>query len=359
VLAGSGDPTLETDLLGDLAARLRDIGVRGVTGRYLLWDAALPAIARISADQPEHVGYNPALSGLNLNFNRVHFEWRRKAGDWTVAMDARGARFTPPVRMAQMRVVMREAPLFTRTDLAGGDAWTVASAALGAEGSRWLPVRHPTLYAGEVFATLCAAQGIALPGAVIAPVLPEARELLRLDSAPLTGVLRDMLRFSTNLTAEVAGLGASGAGTISTSGRVMGNWARSGLGGDAVFVDHSGLGAASRVSASQLVRVLNGAGPALRPLLRDMGLRDAEGVRREGTGVRVPAKSGTLNFVSALAGHIERPGARGLTFAILAADPERRAALPPEAREDPPGGKAWTRRARRMIDAMVAGWAQT
>ena len=80
VLAGGGDPTLQTDQLGDLVARLAGTGVRGATGRFLHWAGALPRIDRISDDQPDHVGYNPAISGLNLNFNRVHFEWKRAAG---------------------------------------------------------------------------------------------------------------------------------------------------------------------------------------------------------------------------------------------------------------------------------------
>ena len=60
-----------------------------------------------------HVGYNAAISGLCLNFNRVHFEWKRVSGDWQVAVDARGERFLPTVDMVRVAVASREAPLFT------------------------------------------------------------------------------------------------------------------------------------------------------------------------------------------------------------------------------------------------------
>ncbi len=113
ILSGSGDPEMDTDRMGDLVARLAAAGVRGVAGRFLIHDGALPEIAEIAADQPEHVGYNPAISGLNLNYNRVHFEWKRAQDGWGVAMDARGERFMPPVRMARMEVVRREAPRLT------------------------------------------------------------------------------------------------------------------------------------------------------------------------------------------------------------------------------------------------------
>ncbi|MFD1808302.1 D-alanyl-D-alanine carboxypeptidase [Gemmobacter lanyuensis] len=49
------------------------------------------------------------------------------------------------------------------------------------------------------------------------------------------------------------------------------------------------------------------------------------------------AKTGTLNFVSALAGYITPPGGRQMAFAIFTADPDRRARLTVAEREDPPG----------------------
>ncbi|MES2144896.1 MAG: D-alanyl-D-alanine carboxypeptidase, partial [Pseudomonadota bacterium] len=160
ILAGGGDPTLQTDQLGDLVARLAKSGLRGVTGRFSYWDAGLPGLPYVAADQPVHVGYNPAIAGLNLNFNRVNFEWTRDSGGgWTVAVDARGERFLPAVDLVRVAVVDRKVPLFTYEPGATREGWTVASAALGKAGSRWLPVRHPGLYTAEVFRTQGTGQG--------------------------------------------------------------------------------------------------------------------------------------------------------------------------------------------------------
>jgi serine-type D-Ala-D-Ala carboxypeptidase/endopeptidase (penicillin-binding protein 4) len=158
ILAGGGDPTLQTDQLGDLVAKLASGGVKGATGRFLFWDGALPTLRGIAEDQPAHVGYNAAISGLNLNFNRVHFEWKREGSDWRVAVDARGERFLPEVGMVRVAVAQRDAPLFTYAPGAV-EEWTVASGALGKGGSRWLPVRVPGTYVAEVFRTLARAQG--------------------------------------------------------------------------------------------------------------------------------------------------------------------------------------------------------
>lgn len=362
ILAGGGDPTLQTDHLGDLAARLAAAGVRRVSGRFLFHQGALPSLNLIDPGQPDHVGYNPALSGLNLNFNRVNFEWKRASGGYSVQMDARGERFLPLVEFASVKVVAREAPLFTYERGAGREFWTVAKAALGKGGSRWLPVRHPGLYAAEVFRTLARAQGIDLPRPGAVEDLPEARELDRVQSDALTVVLRDMLRFSTNLTAEVVGLTASGAPSLAESGARMTAWARDRLGIDARLVDHSGLGGASRITARQMMQALvagtaTPSGAGLRAILRDVGMRDDQGKEIVGHPTRVIAKSGTLNFASGLAGFIQPPGGRELVFAVFCADVARRDSIPPEAREKPEGSTAWIRRARRLQGRLIARWA--
>lgn len=360
VLCGDGDPTLQTDQLGDLAAALAGKGVKGATGRFLLWDGALPDLPEIAGDQPVQVGYNPGLGGLNLNFNRVYFEWKKKGGDWATTMDARGERFVPPVRMAQMKVVSRKAPLFTYASRANAEDWTVAAGGLGKGGGRWLPVRHPSLYAGEVFQTLARAQGIKLAGAERVAVLPAGQELVAVESAPLTEVLRDMLRFSTNVTAECVGLRASGAANLSASGAAMTEWVRATYGVANRHVDHSGLGAASRVTASDMARILRGAqATPLRGILRDVGMKDDKGRVIKGHPVKVMAKSGTLNFVSGLVGHVMPPKGREMVFAIFAADVARRDALSQAEREKPPGGEGWTKRARALQAQLIARWAET
>lgn len=372
ILAGGGDPTFDTDRMGDLVASLALSGLREVSGRFLAYGGALPERDRIAADQPEYVGYNPAMSGLMLNYNRVNFAWKRTGGDWSLAMEARGARFIPSVKMAKVRVAARETPIFAyEPGPDQTDQWTVAESALGKDGSRWLPVRHPTAYAAEVFQTLCAAHGIKLMPAQIIPALPDAAQTMVQDqSDALPDLLRAMLKFSTNLTAEAVGLAASGAISQEASAAAMTTWAAQTFGISGVFGDHSGLGPASQITAADMMRVMIGArstatGAGLLAVLRDMGLQGADGKELKDSTVRVHAKSGTLNFVSCLAGYIVAPQsnpakpAKTLAFAIFCADQPRRDALAMDDREDPKGGAAWTRRARRLHGQLIAGWAKT
>ncbi len=357
ILLGGGDPTLSADGLGDLAAALAARGVKRITGRFLVSGAALPHVSRLDEDQPDYVGYNPTLSGMILNQNRVYCEWRRAGEGWSFAMDARADRFVPAVNMASVRAVNRDAPLFAYAQGDGEDRWTVSAAALGKGGSRWLPVRQPELYAGDVFRTLARAQGIALPAPTVTTANPGGTPLAQLSSDAFIPVMRDCLKYSTNITAEVVGLTASGAPSLPASAGRMADWARGRYGIAPRLVDHSGLGGTARVSAADMAQALyQGRASGLAGMLREHGLRDQKGKAVKGSPIRVPAKTGTLNFASGLAGYIQPPGGREMVFAIFSADVDRRNALPRNQREQPSGGPQWTQRARGLQNALVARW---
>ena len=235
ILAGGGDPVLNTDHLAAMAERLKQAGVSSVTGGFKVWGGALPAIHEIDPAQMQHLDYNPAIGGLNLNFNRVYFEWVRTSGRYDVTMDARTDLVRPTVSTSRMTVIDRDLPVYTYASTEGVDDWTVARSALGANGSRWLPVRNPALYAGDVFRSLARAQGIELTAPQQVAAAPAEAELVRWLSDPLADIIRDMLKYSTNLTAETLGLAASVQRggrplDLAGSGQLMNQWARSALG---------------------------------------------------------------------------------------------------------------------------------
>jgi len=366
ILAGGGDPTLDTDALAGLVAGLVRGGVQRVRGRFLVWGGALPFVDQIADDQSVQAGYNAAVSGLNLNFNRVHFEWRRTGSDYSVTMDARSDRHRPEVRMARMQVVDRGAPLYTLRTTDGQDRWTVARGALGNTGSRWLPVRLPELYAGEVFVVLAAAQGLRLPQPEVLRSVPSGVTLLEHNSVPLVQLLTDTLRFSTNISAEAVGLAASQAAggapaNLAASGALMSDWARARFGMTSLrMVDHSGLGAASRVSMVDLCSMFRQAGQSsgLRDLLRVHPFRDARGRTISNPGLDVRAKTGTLFFVSALGGYLRTTGGRELAFAICSADLGRRASVVSGDLDRPDGTATWNGQARNMQQDLLYRWAQ-
>ncbi len=364
VLQGGGDPALQTAELAALAQRLVDLGLRRVEGRLLVDDAALPAIPAIADDQPAQAGYNPAIAGLNLNFNRVHFAWANGAGGLALSMDARSEREVPPVSVIGIEAVARQGPLYTHSETGAREMWTVARPALTGTGSRWLPVRRPALYAGDVLRALLAARGCVVPPPQLArgaggAILAEHR------SAPLPEMMRGMLRFSTNITAEAAGLAASrrqnaAVRSLVQSGAQMAHWIAARYGAQGMrFVDHSGLGVESRVTARAMARFLQAAGRegVLPDLLRQHPMRDARGREVRNHPIRVRAKTGTLFFASGLGGYARTPAGRDLAFAIFSADVDRRARLAAANSERPPGARDWTLRARGLQQALIERWS--
>ncbi len=355
VLEGGGDPVLDTDRMGDLVAAVRAQGVAQVSGRFLVADGALPRLDEIEPGQPQYAGYNPAISGINLNFNRVHVDWAPEAGGPRLGVSAPGNRFNAPV--AGIAAAAGSGGMEHRDDGARED-WVLPRRTLRGRGSIWLPVRRPATYAGEVFRVLAGQGGLVLPAPEVVATAYSGTEIAASDSPDLGRMMGDMLHFSTNLTAEVAGLTAAGAPpSLAASAGAMGGWLaeRYAVAG-ANFVNHSGLSERSQISPAAMVRVLVAEAGRLPGMLRERAPRGADGQPALPQGARLVAKTGTLNFVSALAGYVEVRGRR-LAFAIFAADPAARARLPDPVASDAPGAGAWEARARAQEAALVRRWA--
>ena len=374
VLAGGGDPELDSDALAALAARLDAAGVRSVAGRFLVDGTALPEIPAIAPDQPVDAAYNPGLSGLNLNFNRVRLRWQ--GGGRGLGLSALAERSDPPV--TSVRVETRaglRAPALALGD--AGETWVFPRAALRGRGARWLPVRRPAAYAGDVFARLARTRGIELPDPRRGRAPRRAALIAAVEGRPLVPLLRAMLDHSTNLTAEVVGLAASRAGrdrtapaTLLASAGRMAAWARSvtGLGADRRgfrLANHSGLTLASRLRPDRMVRLLRRA--AHRPAPEGAGhprLPGAAAALLPGENVAtksepldyarlaVLAKSGTMNQIRGLAGYVATPGGRRLAFAIFS---NRLAARAPRAGRARAG---WLARARGFERRLIRSWVR-
>ena len=363
-LVGGGDPTLDTDALADLARQLKEAGLREISGKAWVNASALPYQKSIDPEQPAHLGYSPALSGLNLNFNRVFFQWKRQREGYEITMDARALKYRPRVETSRIRVVDRKSPIFTYSAGAQGESWTVAKRALGRHGGRWLPVRRPDLYAGEVFRILARSFGIQLPEFRVASRVPAGMVLARWQSDPLEEVLRGMMKHSTNLTAEAVGVSASIArgarpATLRASARRMTDWLQETMAvSGARFADHSGLGEGSRMSAAGMGRILLAEGwdGTLHGLMKEVDLVDGKGRPVKDSPVDLRAKTGTLNFVSALAGYARGPNGRKLAFAIFIADGKRRRSITKAEKERPKGARGWNRKAKTLQQDLVLRW---
>ena len=91
-------------------------------------------------------------------------------------------------------------------------------------------------------------------------------------------------------------------------------------------------------------------------MLKPVALRDSKGRPNKSHAIKVDAKTGTLNFVSGLAGYMTAADGTPLAFAIFTSDQASRGQIKREDRERPPGARTWNRRAKNLQQDLIERW---
>lgn len=361
VLHGTGDPLLDADHLFALVLSLRRSGLRRVRGRFLFDESAFPVVPQLSAAEPDWAPWNAGVGPLGVGFDRVLLHERD------------GQLFTvPPVPLRLRRVPAGAAGPEGIRALRGADgsirAWLFAADRPLPEA---LPVDRPGQHAAEVLRWFAAAVGITLPPPARGRAPAAGRDLAAHESPPLREIVRAMLHYSNNQVAERLGLasaarlaGGAPADRVASIQLLAAHLAQRVPGFQstaAQLLDHCGLDANNRLSAPQLAAVLREGWrrfdlATLLPLAGWSGTLYRR-LLAPGIALGVAAKSGSLDYASALAGYVLRPGKEPLLFVLMADDPAARAVYrsrrpPDEAART--AAEAWRRAARAHEKAFVA-----
>ena len=366
ILRGGGDPGLDLADLLELAVRLRAGGIQQVTGEFLIDDLSLPRLTEIESTQPLEAPYNPSLGALSLAFNRVQLTWR---GGGRIE-----AATIPPLDEALFRPAPADAlpPGGIELETAGPAAvvWQVADRG-GRLQEADLPVKDPGLHAGAVFRRLALAQGVLLPAPQRAPAPAEGGVIAVHESPPLRFLLHDMLLYSNNMMAELVGLSAAArlgpvADLASASAlllqrleQLIPEVAWEGV----ELANLSGLDGSGRLTPRQLGAILrygwlDEALPALLPASGWSGTL-INRYREPGEALRVWAKTGSVNYGSALAGYLYPPSDRPAVFVAMISDLRARAAydaLDRPNRTDEAAAQAWNANARALQNRLIDAW---
>lgn len=137
----------------------------------------------------------------------------------------------------------------------------------------------------------------------------------------------------------------------------MQNWLSQGVSDDNLqLADHSGLSSDNLMTARSMALLLAGPGRSanLAALMKKDPLAEDPGAAAHAK-IEVAAKTGTLNFVSNLAGYVTSPEGQQLAFAIFCTDPIRHAAS--IGQELPPGMATWTRNAKKLQRQLIESWS--
>jgi D-alanyl-D-alanine carboxypeptidase/D-alanyl-D-alanine-endopeptidase (penicillin-binding protein 4) len=376
-LRGGGDPTLSTDDLRDLTTALRQAGVKRITGNFFYDDSLLPTTREIEPKQPVAVSYNPGLSALSVNYNRIFLRWNRKQKSRTLATSI----FSPadggpiPVKAITTGILPTgfDKRIVFLPDGAGAttDRWLL-SPSLPPRGTIDLPVRNnPGHITALLFRTLCQQRGLDLPPPQRGNVPTHARLLYTHSSAPLPEIITKVLRYSNNLAAELVGQATTyqlnnRPSSILESAAALTQWYRRTLSqidwAGFQAMNHSGLSSATRHTPQQLAEILRYAwrtplGGARFPELLPPPHwgKDDEPIQE-----LVKAKSGTMSYADGLVGYLTTRRGQQLGFVILLTDFDKRAALDAafdvRIMDSSPAAQAWTSRAKTFEKALIARW---
>jgi len=386
-LRGGGNPFLETKDLMFLAAELKRRGVRRVQGRFFFDQSFFTHYEQINAQQPQTVSYNPGVSPLSVNFNRIGFRFAKnfktsKAGPHALQhSDDRSLRINW-VRL--QKVPGRFGIQFARkagtphkpTQNRPFEHWTWTANAASA-GTRWLPVRFPGPMTAKLFQRLAKEKGITLPEPTEGRV-PFAAQLLAVHSGEsVREISRKVLKYSNNMAAETLGLTASRivSGRVVTqkqSADVLSRWFKIVLpetpwkGFD--LDNHSGLSSQSFVSPMQMASILHYAnlrrygGESYFEILPELKWLAWENKQRKNKPpvLNIRAKTGTMGYGRALSGYLMAQSGKRYGFAIFTTDRPAREKLDRTMSllipTMPRKAQAWLKRARQLERALLRKW---
>ncbi len=328
VIRGEGDPKLTIERLWLLVRRIRQAGIREISGDVIL-DASrfsAPDTSPGAFDGKPLRAYNALPSALLLNFNAANLNLASAANDDAViaTLEPQTSSLTLVNRIRSDTGPCGDWKERLQISLDGGarnrtltiDGWFARACG---EKAYPLSLFRAEEFFAAAFSDLWRESGGILRGSVRPGALRGAAAgvVARLESPPLAEAIRDMNKFSNNVMARqiFLTLGAEFAGPPGTPGKAreaIAAWLDSkGIGRDGFVIDNgSGLSRQERATAGQLARLLLAGwqSPLMPELVSSLPIAAVDGTlkRRDaaaGVARQAHLKTGTLDGVRALAGY--------------------------------------------------------
>jgi len=336
-LRGEGDPSLVTEDLYAMVARLHAQGIRKITGGVVI-DAS-----RFDRDElppgfeqkDELAAYRAPSGAVSVNFN-------------TFVLRAHGAG-TPGARaLAGLDPAVPSLQLVNETETVGGASRRLFAEVTGdgrltvrlwgkigveaAPGVYRYPIADPSLYTGELMVALLKEAGIKVgrTRVKVAVTPPDARVVATHYSAPLSVLIRAINKYSNNFMAEqvLKTLAPNDAPATFATALTQMRTKLEALGIDlkgAVLGNGSGLYDTNRYTAAQMTAILVQMYRDIRvqpDFMASLAMAGVDGTtsdRMEGTPAErwVRAKTGTLDGISALSGYAGAHNRPPIAFSII------------------------------------------
>ncbi len=346
---GDGDPMLVSEKLWQMAADLKNMGIKSFDGDLIidntLFDDEERDSSRADRANASDRAYDAPVTAFGINFNTLPIVIAPgfKSGD------AARVSFDPyplpgvGIRNKATTDGGNENHLSAMRSTTGGDSSITVNGSIGAQNSPakvYRSMGDPLAENGEQLRAFLLNEGISVKGRVRGGKVPaNAKLLYTIDSYDIAYIVRGLNQFSNNYIADslVKRLGALQAGEVSSSGSLAGGvkaideFLRKEVGIKDRFEIHNGSGLDHRnnFSAEQIVKVLMYMQRRMDLFPEFLASFPASGwtgtlkKRFKGADVldgMVRAKTGTLTqpvAVSSIAGYMGHPKHGMLAFAIL------------------------------------------
>jgi D-alanyl-D-alanine carboxypeptidase/D-alanyl-D-alanine-endopeptidase (penicillin-binding protein 4) len=343
-LRGAGDPTLDSEALGDLAAAVAAQGLKRIRGGLVVDATFFSGGPQAPAyeQRTDSAAYRSPSSAASLNGNAVVvtvIPAARAGAPARITLEPMSPYFTVAGRIVTAGMSGPAVPL-VETDQQGDQTRVIVSGRvrLGSEPRVFFRrVVHPELFLGNTFQQVLKKRGITVDKPMRLGTVPGEgyRTLAAHDSPSLAVVMHELNKRSSNFAAEQV-LRTLGAEVVGRPG----TW-ENGLEAVAKYLESlgiarntykmsngAGLYDSNRFTAEQLITVM-------RTTMRDFriaseflsslsvaGIDGTLGQRMGGTVAHrfVRAKTGTLANVSSLSGVVGAPGQKPLLFSIVVND---------------------------------------
>jgi len=343
-LRASGDPTLTTQDLAELASGLIAIGLRNVRGALVI-DATAFDSATVGPsydEKDDSAAFRAPSSAASLNGNTVSVIITPGPSAGAAARVVLDPPSSNLVLTGRVTTAAKgpAAPVVQTSDAGNGQTRVTVSGRIRLGSEPRIVLRRivqPDLFLGQTFKQILQKRGITVDKPVRVAAAPKdgLRTMATHDSPTLAVVAHELGKRSNNFVAEqiLRTLGGEVMGRPGTWQKGLDAVARylEGIGiSRATYTMHNGSGLydSNRFSAEQLATVVRSAMRDFRisgEFLASLAVSGAEGTlanRMAGSAAEryVRAKTGTLAKVSCLSGVAGAPGQKPLVFSFLMND---------------------------------------
>ena len=329
-IKAGGDPKLTTDRLWLALHELRSRGVREIRGDIVIDRSYFAPVTFDPGrfDNDPRRAYNVGADAFLVNFHAVEFRF---------VPDATAVRVVAQPDLPNVEIISRIKPMpgpcgwwreklthqFMENGLVATAIFEGSYPTSCGENTWSLSVFDGPRFAESVLRWIWSESGGKLHGKVREGKLPaDARLVMRLESEPLSTLVRDMNKFSNNVMARNIFLALSaqqaGTGEVRASAKIVREWlATRGIEAPGFYVENgAGLSRDDRMTAGTMAALLQRAwaSPLMPELASSMPVFATDGTLRKRSSPaagQAHVKGGTLTGVQAVAGYVvDRTGRR-------------------------------------------------